>query len=105
MLDLKDDEQLRTGCISLQEQVMSLAGNQSWIAEFQKWLVRVRDVSHEETLWGSTTPRAQTDISAAVNNLEERSHVGECAHGQAVGFRIRAQGTERADRAGTVASC
>ncbi len=50
MLDLKDDEQLRAACTSLQEQVMSLAGNQSWITEFQKWLVRVRDVSHEEFL-------------------------------------------------------
>ncbi|BAP45150.1 GTPase subunit of restriction endonuclease-like [Pseudomonas sp. StFLB209] len=50
MLDLKDDEQLRTACISLQEQVISLAGNQNWITEFQKWLVRVRDVSHQEFL-------------------------------------------------------
>lgn len=50
LLDLKDDEQLRNACISLQEQVISLAGNQSWITKFQDWLVRVRDVSHEEFL-------------------------------------------------------
>lgn len=81
LLDLKDDEQLRAACISLQEQVMSLAGNQSWITELQKWLVRVRDVSHEEflskdfqlALWDteavSATGMGRINISAVAENL------------------------------------
>ena len=59
---------------------MSLAGNQSWITEFQTWLVRVRDVSHEEflskdfqlALWEteavSATGMGRINISAVAEN-------------------------------------
>ncbi|WP_223113746.1 hypothetical protein [Pseudomonas syringae] len=88
MLDLKDDEQLKTACISLQEQVMSLAGNQSWITEFQQWLVRVRDVSHEEflskdfqlALWDteavSATGMGRINISAVAENSQSQKASG-----------------------------
>lgn len=81
LLDLKDDEQLRNACISPQEQVISLAGNQSWITKFQNWLVRVRDVSHEEflskdfqlSLWDteavSATGMGRINISAVAEDF------------------------------------
>lgn len=50
MPDLKDDDGLKSACTSLMELVVSLPGNQEWITEFFEWLVRVRDVSHEEFL-------------------------------------------------------
>ena len=61
LLDLKDGDALRGACVNLIEQVVSLPGNQRWITDFQQWLVRIHDVSHEEfvseefqlSLWNS----------------------------------------------------
>lgn len=82
MLKLKDDEQLRSACTTLLEHVTSLPGNQSWITEFQRWLLRVKDVSHEEfvsndfqlALWEteavSATGMGRINISAVANDLD-----------------------------------
>lgn len=82
MPDLKDDDGLKSACTSLMELVVSLPGNQEWITEFFEWLVRVRDVSHEEflsekfqlSLWDtqavSATGMGHIDISAAASDVE-----------------------------------
>lgn len=61
---------------------MSSSGNQDWITEFQAWIIRVRDVSHDEfssekfqlSLWNteavSATGQGRIDISAAAKSTE-----------------------------------
>ena len=81
LLDLKDGDALRGACVNLIEQVVSLPGNQRWITDFQQWLVRIHDVSHEEfvseafqlSLWNSeavsATGMGHVDVSAVVKSL------------------------------------
>lgn len=78
--DLKDSEALKNACVNLVEQVLSLPGNQRWITEFQQWLVRVHEVSHDEfihedfqqSLWNSeavsATGMGHVDVSSVVKN-------------------------------------
>ncbi|WP_172736359.1 McrB family protein [Pseudomonas sp. Irchel s3h17] len=80
--DLKEDGDLRGACAHLLEQVLSLSGNQRWVEEFQGWLVRVRDVSHDEfvseefqlSLWNteavSATGMGHVDVSAVIKSAE-----------------------------------
>ncbi len=81
MPDLTDGDVLKSACANLVDQVVALPGNQAWITEFQHWLVRVRDVSHEEflseafqlALWNSeavsATGMGHVDVSAVAKSV------------------------------------
>jgi 5-methylcytosine-specific restriction protein B len=82
MRNLKDDEQLRLACASLLEHTVTLEGNQRWIREFLSWMLRVRDIAHDEfvsesfqlDLWNtqavSATGMGHVDISQVAANRD-----------------------------------